>query len=58
MQSPPAKKTPTKKPAPAVAVKPKTFQEQLEKWFLPFLFVAIGSIILWTLVSAYMSRAK
>jgi len=43
MSSPPLKK--------AVAAKkpPWTFQAFFDKWFLPFLFVAIGSLMVWAI---------
>jgi hypothetical protein len=43
MSSQPLKKVaPAKKP-------PWTFQRFFDKWFLPFLFVAIGSLMVWAL---------
>lgn len=52
--TPSKKNAPPKKPvAPSP---PKTYQQLLEKWFLPFLFVVIGAIILWTFISAFRAR--
>jgi hypothetical protein len=39
---PPLKNTPAQNP-------PKTLQQQFSKWSLPFLLVAIGSVIGWAL---------
>jgi hypothetical protein len=41
-KKPPQKSAPAKKP-------PKTFQQLFDKWFLPFLLVAIGGVFVWTL---------
>jgi len=39
-----------KRVAPAPAKKlPWTFQRFVDKWFLPFLFVAIGAVIAWAI---------
>jgi hypothetical protein len=35
---------------------PLTFQGRVEKWFLPFLFVVIGVILVWTFVHAYLAK--
>jgi hypothetical protein len=40
---PPLKNTPAQNP-------PKTLQQQFSKWSLPFLFLAIGSVIGWALL--------
>ena len=32
---------------------PWTFQGAIDKWFLPILFVAIGSVIAWALYRAF-----
>jgi hypothetical protein len=37
----------TKKPAPPK--KRKSFQQLFDKWFLPVIFVGIGSVMLWAL---------
>ena len=41
-------KRPAPKPAPAKKL-PVTFQRLFDKWSLPFLFVAIGSLMVWAL---------
>lgn len=42
------KANPPKKSAP-VPTPPRTYQQLFDKWFLPFLFVVIGTVIAWTL---------
>jgi hypothetical protein len=42
------KSNPLKKSAPAKKL-PRTFQQLFDKWFLPFLFVAIGSVMVWAI---------
>jgi len=39
-------------PKKVVAVKmaPRTLQQFFDKWFLPVVFVAIGSLIVWAIV--------
>jgi hypothetical protein len=46
------KTTTSKKPvakAPATKKPPFTFQQFFDKWFLPVVFVAIGSLIAWAI---------
>jgi hypothetical protein len=42
------KSTQTKNIAPAKA-EPWSIQRAFDKWFLPFVFVAIGGVIVWAL---------
>jgi cytochrome c-type biogenesis protein CcmH/NrfF len=49
---------PTDKNGRAVKALPLTLQQQLEKWFLPVLFVAVGAVIVWTLVNGYLTHGK
>jgi len=42
------KASPPKKSAPAPKT-PWTLQKFFDKWFLPVLFVGIGSVIVWSL---------
>jgi len=44
----PMKSNPTKKVV-AVKMAPRTLQQFFDKWFLPVLFVAIGSLMVWAL---------
>jgi hypothetical protein len=46
MKTTPSKKTVAKAPP---AKTPFTFQQLFDKWLLPVLFVAIGSVIVWAI---------
>ena len=46
MKTTPSKKTAAKAPP---AKTPFTFQRLFDKWLLPVLFVAIGSVIVWAI---------
>jgi cytochrome c-type biogenesis protein CcmH/NrfF len=54
MAKPALKKPKTYKYEPAVKKAPLTLQGQVEKWFLPVLFVLIGGVLVWTFVHGYM----
>jgi hypothetical protein len=47
MKTTPSKKTVAK--APPANKPPVTFQRLFDKWLLPVLFVAIGSLIVWAI---------
>ncbi|MGC8642715.1 MAG: hypothetical protein ACP5XB_22890 [Isosphaeraceae bacterium] len=47
MKTTTSKKTAAK--APPVKKPPVTFQQLFDKWMLPVLFVAIGSLIVWAI---------
>ncbi len=56
MAKPVAKKPVGPRNQPVVNAKPLTLQEKAEKWFLPFLFVAIGGVIVWTIVKEVLGK--
>jgi hypothetical protein len=47
MKTTPSKKTSVK--APPAKAPPLTFQQLFDKWLLPVVFVAIGSVIVWAI---------
>ena len=48
MKATPSKASPSKKTVTAKQP-PKTAQQLFDKWLLPFLFVAIGIVIVWSI---------
>lgn len=55
MPKAPVKKTVKKPPAPKKAL---TLQQQFDKWSLPVVFVALGSVIVWSFVNAYLHHGS
>ena len=55
MQKTPARRKPEKAPEKRATL---TLQQKVEKWFLPFLFVVTGTILVGTFVNAFLSHAK
>jgi hypothetical protein len=53
------KTTASRKPvakAPPVKKPPATFQQFIDKWFLPVLFVAVGGVIFWGIFRSWSSH--
>ena len=57
MSKPAAKKTSASRNEPVVKTAPLTLQQKVEKWFLPFLFVAIGGVFVWAVVKEVIAPA-
>ena len=58
MSKPAVRKPGTSRNQPVVKKAPLSFQQQVEKWFLPFLLVVISSVIVGTFVRAYLVPGK
>jgi hypothetical protein len=55
MPKPAAKKPSPSRNEPVVKKVPLTLQGQVEKWFLPVVFVAIASVFVWAIVKEVMA---